>query len=118
MSDQKPVLVLWSKAVVDAAGPNLPPLQEKLIEEVTEIISHAHECFLHVFAQGEELCYLCTGHELPDKWKIYVQIGRYKPMPPLRDDHPDAKLRGKVFRFPEAIKEPENEIFAPFEDLA
>ena len=49
---------------------------------------------------------------------MYVQIGRWAPLPPIRDDHPDPERRGKVFKMPEALKEPENEVFALFEDLA
>ena len=118
MSDQKPFLVLWSQAAVDAAGPNLSPLQAKLLEETTEIMTKAHDCFLHVFGRTEELCYLCTGNEFPDQWKMYVQIGRWAPLPPIRDDHPDPERRGKVFKMPEALKEPDNEVFALFENLA
>ena len=118
MSDHKPFLVLWSKAAVRAAGPNISTLQAKLLEEVTEIVSEAHDWFLHALpGEGEHACYPCTGNELPGSWKIFVQIAQYKPMRPIPDDHPDPERRGKVFRFPEALKEPDNEIFASYEDV-
>jgi hypothetical protein len=56
-------------------------------------------------------------HELEDRWEVFVQTARCKPMAPIRDDHPDPERRGKVFKFPEVIEEPDNKVFSAFEGI-
>jgi len=118
MSDRKQMLVFWSKSAVEKAGENISALQAKLIEEATDITSGASDWFLHALpSEGDNLCYECRGHELPDKWKIFVQVAVYKPMAPIRDDHPDPERRGKVINFPEVIDSADNQVFALYDDL-
>jgi len=118
MTDHKSFFVLWSNAAVEAAGPNISALQAELIEEAAEIVSQARDWFCHPLrAYGEDACYTCTGHELEDRWEIYVQTAQYRDLEPLRGDHPDPKMRGKIIKFPEALKQADNEIFVPYEDI-
>jgi hypothetical protein len=115
MSDQKPLFVLWSKAAVAAAGPNLADLQAKIVEEATEITSQARDWFLHSIPGGNEsVCYTCSGQESPGCWRVFVQAGWYKPSVSDPDRHPNPERRS--ITFPEALKEPDNEMFAPYED--
>jgi hypothetical protein len=119
MSDPKPLRVLWSKTAVHMAGTTIDELQSKLIAEASDIASQTHDWFLHALpGAAEGACFVCTGHELPDIWKIFVQSGLYAPMAPIRGDHPDPTRRGKVFKYPEVIKDSDNEIFAAYEDIS
>jgi hypothetical protein len=60
---------------------------------------------------------LVLWSELPDIWRIFVQSAVYTPIRPIRDDHPDPARRGKIFKYPEAIKGADNDICAKYEDL-
>ena len=116
MADGKPITVLWSKTAVTVSGPQITSLQARLLAEVDDIVPETHDWFLHSLSgENEDECYICTGNELPGRWEVYVQVARYKSMEPLSDDHSRPELRGKVIRFPEALKESDNEVFAPFE---
>ena len=102
-----------------AAGADIATLQARLLEEAADIVSQAREWFHHSLPnEVGDAGYVCIGNELADKWEILVQVARYKSLPPLRDDHPTPKLRGKIIKFPEALKRPDNEVFTPFDDLA
>src|SRR5262249_47769615 len=101
MSDPKPLLVLWSKAAVVTAGADIATLQNRLTAEACDITSQAHDWFLHALPGNDDgECFVCTGHELPDMWKVFIQSAIYRPMSPIRDDHPDPERRGKIFNFP------------------
>lgn len=119
MKDAKPLLVLWSKAAVTAVSSEISALQSKIAEQASDVASQTREWFLHaVRGDGQGMYYLCTGNELEDKYKIFVQTARYKPMAPIRDDHPDLGRSGEVFKYPEMSRKPDKEVFAAFEDWA
>lgn len=93
-------------------------MQSKLVEEVSDVTSGASAWFLHAIpGDGEDMCFECTGSEMEDTWKVFVQAAHYKPMPPIREDHTDSERIGKVIKFPEVNNEPDNEVFAAFEDI-
>lgn len=118
MGDPKPSLVLWSKAAAAAAGSNIVPVQAKFVGNASDIVSSARDWFFHALPhEGESACSMCTGHELPDIWQVFVQSALYKPMTPLPDDHPDPERRGKGFNVPEVIEGPGNEVFAAYDDI-
>ena len=113
MGDPKPPLVLWS-----AAGPDIVPVQAKLVEDATDIVSDARGRFLHALPhEGDGACCRCTGYEAPDERRVFVQTALYEPMPPLADDHPDPERRGEAFRLPEVIEGPDDEVFAAYDDV-
>lgn len=119
MSDPKPMLVLWSKAAVKAAGADLPVLQAELVAEVTDIVSKAQSWFIHALAGKQEgNCFRCTGREHTEGWDVFVQTASYVPLPPAADDHPDPAWRGKALTFPEIVQEPGNEAFSPYGHIA
>jgi hypothetical protein len=108
------------------AGPNLSQSTSKLLAEVggflpdiEKTIPHREDhTFLHVVKNGvEDQCYTCNGFERVEEWTLYVQIAEYTAMKPMPDDHPVPHMRGKIFKFPTVIAEPDNEIFATFEDI-
>jgi hypothetical protein len=81
---------------------------------VREFLPDARNSFFHVIPSGEPgVCYLFTGQELPDVWEVTCQLAELRPMPPLRDDHPVPRLRGKVTNFPVIIDDPDNTAFVP-----
>jgi len=102
---------------VATAGPNLSALRAKLLESVREFLPDARSSFLHVLPSGEPgLSYLFTGEELPDIWEVTCQLAKLRPMHPLRDDHPDPRMRGKILNFPEVIDDPDNATFVALEE--
>jgi hypothetical protein len=118
LDSKKPLFVLWSKAAVIAAGAEIATLQALLLEEAADIVSQAKDWFHHSLpSEAGDAGYVCIGNELADKWEIFVQVARYKSLPPLPDDHPTPALRGKAIKFPEPLKRADNEAFTPFADL-
>jgi hypothetical protein len=118
MADQKPVLFLWSKAAVNAAGSELGALQIRLSEEVADIVSRARRWFVHsVPPDSEGVCYTCNGKELLDKWEARVQMGQFKPRAAATNNQTSARNEGASVRFPRADENPDNEIFAPYEEV-
>lgn len=84
MESEKPLLVLWSKAAVIAAGTEIATLQARFLEEAADIVSQAREWFHHSLpSEAGDAGYVCIGNELADKWEILVQVARYKSLPPL-----------------------------------
>ena len=119
MHDPKPVRIVWSRAAVAEAGPDLFSLDARVVEEMTEISAKAIGWFYHAIPDAAEAaCFLCQGHELADTWQIFVQLAAYKSSVRTADDHPDPERRGKVIQFPEVIEHPDNEVFASIEDLS
>jgi hypothetical protein len=118
MTETKPILVLWSKAAVAAAGPRLTALQAELVSEASDIVSEARDWFLHALA-GEDAddCFVAFGHETPDAWTVFVKRGVYQRSKPLARDPSDPEQRETGYRLPRAVDEADNEVFARFEEL-
>ena len=91
-------------------------LQAKIVEEAIEIISQAREWFIRsIYGGNESVCYTCRGQEGSEFWTIFVQTGWYKPSISDHDGHQNPERRSIMF--PEALKEPDNETFASYEDM-
>jgi hypothetical protein len=117
MTDPKPLCVWWSSLAIATAGPDVSALRVKLLEDVREFLPDARGSFSHVIPSGEPgVCYLFTGQELPDVWEVTCQLAEFRPMPPLPDDHPVPRLRGKVTNFPVIIDGPDNTAFVAREE--
>jgi hypothetical protein len=117
MTDPKPLLILWPKTAMHAAGPDLVTLQ--LTTEASEITSQTHDWFLHALpGEAERACFVCSGYELSEAGRIFIQRGIYVSMSPIGDDHPDPDRRRKVSKYREAVKNADDEIFASYEDTS
>lgn len=113
----KPLEIFWSKAAIDRAGPRIVELQAKLIREIQDFLDGAEGDFLHVFEQDPDHSILmCRGDASRGIWRIYIQVGRYEPMEPMPDDHPDPERRGKVFKMPVVVEDEENEVFSRLDE--
>jgi hypothetical protein len=116
VTDEKPISFLWSKAAVDAAGLEIGALQTRLSEEVADIVSRARRWFVHSMPPDSDVCYTCNGKELPEKWEAFVQMGQFKPQASA-NDRSDARSEGPSVCFPRAEENPDNEVFAPYEEV-
>ena len=103
--------MLWSKAACDAAGEDLPALQDRLIGDIADLLADGGKLLAHVLRQAEDgAVYLCTGDETREHWLIFVQLARYQTLAPSQD--------GAALQVPETIEGPDNEVFAPYDELA
>ena len=117
MAEPKPLRVRWSSLAVATAGLNVTALWTEFLEEVRPFLSDAHGFFSHTVPGAESgVCYLFTGEELPDTWEVTCQMAKRQPLPPLPDDHPDPKLKGKITKYPKVIDETDNMTFVVIEE--
>ncbi len=104
-----PLVILWSRAAIDAAGDGLPDLRNRVRAEVEKVVPEAHAWLMHgVLADPEDPergVFLCHGEEAQDGWTILVRLGQFAPMEGL--DDPD----GEPMMMPRAVESPDNEVF-------
>ncbi len=113
----KTLEIYWSKAALELVGDRLTELQAKLLRDLQYFMDGAEHDFLHVFHRPEDSDILiCHGEEKESHWLLFVQTGRYEPMTPMPDDHPDPERRGKVFQYPATGDSPANSEFSAIDE--
>lgn len=98
-------------------------LEKKLREEAGDIVTKAAGWFFHCLSgndtyEGNKVVYQCFGREMDGRWSILVRLATYKPYSstPKEDSNVEDEEKS-VCSFPEAIENPDNELFASFSDL-
>ena len=71
----------------------------------------------HSTPPDKDVCYTCNGKELPDRWEVFVQVGQFKPQELLPNDQAGVRSPNASVRFPRADENPDNEIFALYEEV-
>ncbi len=114
MSNSKPLKVYWSMAAIAFAGDDLAPIQHRLLREVDEVVSQAHDWFLHIVTRDDEeseqmLC--CQGQEEEEQWLVVVQLGEFRDIEPEPDEEPLPEIMGTKPNMPAVLEDEENERF-------
>lgn len=107
----KPLITLWSKAALAAAGDSLNPIQRLVRLECGEISNDAMGWFMHLVQLEGGQPYICTGSDEGEAWQVRVQLGEFEAMDPLPENHPDPQSRGGVVKIPRASDADDNDVF-------